>query len=95
MNGSHRTKGNDKRGSVYDRRARRDYLMLRFGNGKTVPCYWCGKRMRTKFTVDRYPICGHDGGTYARNNIVPSCSSCNSTRCLNKKCKKPVDGILL
>jgi hypothetical protein len=28
-------------------------------------------------TVDRYPIPGVLGGTYARDNIRPACASCN------------------
>lgn len=86
MNGSQRTQGKDKRGNVYDRRARREFLMKKFGNGRTIPCYWCGKRMRTKFEVDRYPICGHAGGTYVRENLVASCKKCNASRC-TKYCR--------
>lgn len=53
------------------------------GNGTAVPCYHgCGTRVTSgTMHVDRYPVCGHDGGRYTRGNIVPSCRSCNATRC--------------
>jgi hypothetical protein len=83
------TSNTDTRGSSYDRRRRRDWLMLTFGNGKTIPCFWCKKKMRTRFEVDRFPVCGHDGGRYVRENIVASCAGCNNNnRCTTaKKCK--------
>lgn len=36
--------------------------------------------------VDRWPVCGHDGGKYVRGNIVPACRKCNGTRC-SKECR--------
>lgn len=39
------------------------------------------KRPNGLWEVDRFPICGHDGGRYVRGNIVPSCPSCNAKRC--------------
>lgn len=84
VNGSQRSP--DIRGSSHDRRARRAFLVVKFGShsGKTLPCFHCGRRMHAQkhaWEVDRYPICGHDGGRYTRDNIVPSCSGCNATRC--------------
>ena len=85
------TSNSNSRGSSYDRRARREFLMKKFGNGKTVPCFWCGRRLRKHFEVDRWPVCGHDGGSYRRNNIVPACSDCNGKRCTSaKKCRASV-----
>lgn len=77
------------RGNSRDRARRREWLMKQFGNGKTIPCFHCGKRMRTRWEVDRYPICGHEGGRYVRGNIVPSCIKCNNRRCTVKlKCRE-------
>ena len=82
------TSNSASRGSSYDRRARREWLMQMYGNGRTIPCFWCKKKMRTRFEVDRFPVCGHDGGKYTRDNVVASCSDCNRNRCTTaKKCK--------
>jgi hypothetical protein len=76
----------DFRGNTHDRRLRRDWLLRTFGNGKTVCCFHCGRRMRTAFEVDRWPLCGHKGGRYVRGNIVPSCRKCNRNhRCRGKR----------
>lgn len=41
-------------------------------------CYRCGVLLTVGMvTVDRI-VPGRDGGTYRRNNIRPSCASCNS-----------------
>ena len=77
----------DGRGSSEDRRRRKRWLVSPEagfgGNGRSVPCRWCGKRLRLgrALEADRYPICGHAGGTYRRDNIVPACRKCNATRC--------------
>lgn len=69
----------DLRGNSQDRRRRKTWL-LSLGDGKSVPCHWCGKRL-TRSTVesDRHPIKGEDGGRYTRDNIVPACRSCNAS----------------
>jgi len=78
------------RGNSYSRRARRLFLINKFGirtkAGKLywVLCHHCGKRMRagsSRWEVDRWPICGHAGGRYTRDNIVISCQLCNRGRC--------------
>ena len=53
------------------------------GNGRTVRCYHgCGTLLTaSSLEVDRFPVCGHDGGRYTRDNIVPACRSCNLFRC--------------
>lgn len=65
-------------------------MIAQFGSrtGKTIPCFHCGKRMharpasgRRHWEVDRFPVCGHDGGRYVIGNVVPSCKPCNATRC--------------
>jgi len=81
---SHRRTGPDLRGNSRDRAARKEWLKSEAagfgGNGRVVPCYWCGRKLR-KPEADRYPVCGHNGGRYVRGNIVPACRSCNATRC--------------
>jgi hypothetical protein len=79
--------GGELRGNSRDRRARREYLLRTFGNGRSTLCYWCSRRLRRP-EVDRYPICGHAGGRYTRDNIVPACKKCNAGRCSrkNKEC---------
>jgi hypothetical protein len=68
------------RGNVHDRRVRHQWLLDTFGNGTTCRCTWCAKRLR-KPEADRHPACGHAGGTYRRDNIVPACRQCNASRC--------------
>lgn len=89
-NGVHRH-GRKGYGNSHDRRRRREYLIKKYGSptGKTIKCHHCPRRMRTStpkrpsgtFHVDRFPKCGHLGGTYKRANIVPACPSCNTKRC--------------
>lgn len=73
--------GNDKRGSSYDRKARRLWLVSPAagfgGDGEKVPCWECGTMVTaTSMYVDRI-IAGDQGGTYRRNNIRPHCASCS------------------
>lgn len=66
------------RGSSADRRARKHFLLTKFGNGHTAPCYRC--RVALTFltiTVDRI-VPGALGGRYVRSNIRPACGPCNS-----------------
>jgi hypothetical protein len=86
------------RGSSYDRRRRREWLVEQHGiprkrdGAKTrLPCHHCRKIMMVDgpFEVDRFPVCGHDGGRYTRDNIVASCVKCNKNRCTTaKNCRK-------
>ncbi len=82
----------DPRGSSYDRRRRRERIVEEFGVGAArdpsrkvwVYCHHCPRRMRASghaWEVDRFPVCGHDGGRYTWGNVVPSCKPCNGTRC--------------
>jgi hypothetical protein len=76
-NGIHRL-GRRGIGNSRDKRARRLFLCP----GRSVACFWCGRRIsRRRMEVDRWPICGHLGGSYRRDNIVASCPRCNGTRC--------------
>lgn len=79
----------DGRGNVTNRRNRKRWLLsVRSpfgGNGWSVPCYWCRRPLTAEdLEVDRWPLCGHAGGSYRRDNIVPACSDCNRTRCSRK-----------
>lgn len=49
---------------------------------EAVACFWCARRLTyRRLEVDRHPLCGHSGGSYRRNNIVPACRRCNASRC--------------
>lgn len=72
-NGNHR--GNNK-----ERKARKLWLLGQFGDGEKATCAFnCGAVLTIDtITVDRYPLPGAQGGTYARGNIRPACGPCNS-----------------
>ena len=75
------TSNKNVRGSSYDVRARKHYLLVTYesdiGPG-TCRCYRCGTLLDFfLLTVDRIKP-GCRGGTYARHNIRPACGSCNS-----------------
>ena len=73
--------GPDRRGGTRDRKRRKAWLMSTFGDGRSVPCRWCGKRLtRSVLEVDRHPLPGWAGGSYKRGNIVPACAPCNRGR---------------
>ena len=83
----------NERGNTHDRKVRRAYLIEKHGiprksDGKKtrIRCFHCGQFRKAEgatWEVDRWPICGHLGGRYTRNNIVPSCCACNK-RCANR-----------
>ncbi len=80
--------GGDRRGNNLARHLRQDWLLgivcdrslgwAPFGgNGKTVPCYWCKKRLnRVNLQQDRKV----PGASYRRTNILPACGPCNRDR---------------
>lgn len=71
----------NSRGSAADRRARKRWLLVEFGDGETALCSFEGCEVVLTFetvTVDRFPTPGCDGGTYRRDNIRPACSEHNS-----------------
>lgn len=71
------TNGN-VRGNTRDRAARRAFLLTKFGDGETCPCYRCGATLTDEtITVDRI-VPGVAGGRYTRENIRPACGPCNS-----------------
>jgi hypothetical protein len=86
------TSNTNARGSVEDRRKRREWLIATFRANVDVAstllgfvtwhpacrCYRCGVLLTVDtVTVDRI-IPGCHGGTYRRNNIRPACGTCNS-----------------
>lgn len=82
VSSSDRSLGIDPRGNNRDRARRRLWLLATFGDGERCPCFHCGAELTyATLETDRYPICGHDGGRYTRDNIVPACKRCNGGRC--------------
>lgn len=82
--GLHRrgTTNRNDRGSSYQRRARKLWLLSpeagHGGDGVTVPCYRCPAVLTLEtVTVDRR-LAGILGGTYERANIRAACMHCNS-----------------
>lgn len=75
------TSNSDSRGSSYDRKIRKIWVLKTFGDGETADCsFGCGTRVNyDTITIDRYPLAGMDGGRYVRGNIRPSCAPCNSS----------------
>lgn len=67
-------------GNSEDRRRRKSWLLVEFGNGETCPCaFGCGTELTfDTLTVDRFPVAGYAGGRYVRGNIRPACANCNS-----------------
>jgi hypothetical protein len=78
------TTNRNERGSSYERRIRKAWLLDTFGDGTTAPCairfdhHCLGEVDMTTITVDRHPVPGIEGGRYGRDNIRPACGPCNS-----------------
>lgn len=72
-NGNHR-------GGSKARKVRKAWLLATFGDGEKTTCsFQCGAVLTMDtITVDRFPVPGAQGGTYARGNIRPACAPCNS-----------------
>ncbi|UAJ15471.1 HNH endonuclease [Gordonia phage Puppers] len=74
------TTNRNARGSSEDRRRRREWLVVTFGDGQFVQCSTCPEILTVEtVTVDRWPLAGAEGGTYVRGNIRPMCAECNSS----------------
>lgn len=72
----------NERGSSYDRRARRAWLVSPGagfgGDGVKVPCWECGAMLTEDTVIPDRRVPGHLGGTYRRSNIKgPHCSACS------------------
>lgn len=77
-----RESNSNERGSSYDRRVRKQWLLDTFGNGEIAFCSFhsCTKVLTfDTMTVDRFPIPGCEGGRYVRGNIRPACLECNTS----------------
>ena len=73
----YRRNGGDKRGKAKDRRARKHWLLGHFGDGVEAGCVHCGEVVNfDSMEVDRISI----GGPYRRDNVQPSCLTCNRDR---------------
>lgn len=79
------TTNRNARGGSEDRRRRKLWLLITFGDGASAPCSLStsdkclGTVTFETITADRYPLRGVDGGTYRRGNIRPACAPCNYT----------------
>lgn len=74
------TTNRNARGSSYDRRIRRRWLLRTYESNEPghARCYRCGRLLdESSLTVDRI-VPGCLGGGYSRDNIRPACASCNS-----------------
>lgn len=79
MQRSRRCNGPD-RGNSYARRARKHRMLARHGDGITCWCTHCGCELTFETLECDRVIPGTEGGSYADDNIVPSCRSCNASR---------------
>lgn len=76
--------GGDSRGNSRDRARSKLWLLSPEagfgGDGETVPCVHCDTEL-TFATLERDRIIpGRLGGRYTRDNLQPSCRSCNASR---------------
>jgi hypothetical protein len=86
------TSNGNSSGNSYDRRARRARMWRRFASDGRIKCWYCSRRMtKDEFQVDRL-VCGHDGGRYVDQNIVPACDECNRNKCA-RICKRGVTAV--
>ena len=86
----------DRRGSAEDRRRRRSRMLSEYGNGVVCPCWWCGTLLgvrRGYLTTPAGRLAIHrleqdrliPGGSYAYDNVVPACRSCNHARAVDQQ----------
>jgi hypothetical protein len=77
------TSNSNVRGSAKQRRARKQWLLDKYGDGLRAKCeIRCSANCARwvdydSLTVDRWPIAGVDGGRYVRDNIRPAYGICN------------------
>lgn len=72
-----RSNGNEA-GSAKNRRDRRQWLLVKFGDGERALCQVCHETwvdIKTMFVGRIIP--GHKGGTYRRDNVRPECRLCS------------------
>jgi hypothetical protein len=68
------------RGSSSDRRKSRQKLLHEFGDGKTCPCVYCGRRLDDSTLTRDKIYTAREGGRYRHDNLVPACLACNKSR---------------
>ncbi len=72
--------GGEKRGNSTDRKRRKIWMLLSFGDGKFTLCVHCTKELDyDSVEADRIV----PGGSYRHENVQPSCSPCNKSRSNN------------
>jgi 5-methylcytosine-specific restriction endonuclease McrA len=76
---SRRCNGPD-RGNSASRRARKRWMLGHFGDGTVVHCSHCDAPLTFDTVEADRVIPGSLGGSYRRDNIVPSCRHCNASR---------------
>lgn len=82
------TSNSNVRGSASTRRIRKQWLLDTFGDGTEAVCTFCPEMLTFEtITVDRI-IPGIEGGTYARDNIRPSCMKCASKQGADMSCER-------
>jgi len=71
----------NERGSSYDRRARRTWLLSAAagfgGDGDKVGCWECGAMVNDRTMIVDRIVPGEFGGRYTRDNIRPHCCGCS------------------
>lgn len=73
----------NERGGSDERRRRKQFLLVEFGNGTEAPCQLkvsdrcLGMVTMDTISVDRI-VPKASGGTYRRDNIRPACGPCQS-----------------
>lgn len=70
----------DLRGNSAARKARKLWMLRTFGNGKTVKCTHCGKKLDYATVTSDRKIPGCLGGRYTHANVQPACKPCNDKR---------------
>lgn len=71
------TSNTNDRGSSYERRRRKCYLLATFGDGISVTCYRCPRVLLYSTVESDRIIPGVLKGRYTRDNIRPCCGDCN------------------
>lgn len=67
----------DKRGNNRDRKRRKEWMLVEFGDGKYCRCTWCPSLLDFEHVEADRLI---PGGPYKRDNIIPACRTCNAQR---------------
>lgn len=82
--------GGDSRGSSYDRKRRKIWMLATFGDGKKCRCTHCPKILTLETLEADRIVPGSKGGTYKQGNIQPACRACNASRADNVNWRGPL-----